>query len=188
MPLVVLEGPDKSGKTTQALLLHNRLLQEGFRVFSFREPGGTELGEKLREILFSEQVSPEVAATLLAASRRHLMDTKIMPALADKENVVILDRFYYSQLVYQQGAKFNYELATFSAMHYANDLRIGLLPVTEEVDTDTVIPGTPGAAEITKRYKELYEDYDFFCPRSTKVADIHEEVYEKFLSVWLTVK
>jgi dTMP kinase len=100
---VTFEGIDRSGKTTQAELLVEALGEEALGV---REPGGTEAGERVREILKDPAValSPEAEALLFAAARSELVAEVILPAL-DQGMVVVSDRFLDSSLAYQGGAR-----------------------------------------------------------------------------------
>jgi dTMP kinase len=98
---VTFEGIDGSGKTTQAELLAESLRGEGRRVVATREPGGTELGERIRELLLGgTPVSLWSEATLFAAARAQLVDEVIDPALRDGADVVC-DRYIDSSLAYQ---------------------------------------------------------------------------------------
>jgi dTMP kinase len=98
---VTFEGVDGSGKSTQARLLAERLRGEGRSVVLTREPGGTPLGEQVRELLLgSEHVAPWAEAALFAAARAQLVDEVIRPALARGDDVVS-DRYVDSSLAYQ---------------------------------------------------------------------------------------
>ncbi len=100
---LVLEGIDGSGKSTQAKLLAEYIQKElKKQVLVVREPGGTELGEKLRSILLdsSEDLAPETEMFLFMAARSHLARTRILPAL-NQGQVVLSDRFIWSSAVYQ---------------------------------------------------------------------------------------
>ena len=100
MPLVVIEGPQGSGKTTQAVVLQKTLIELGFTVKSMREPGTTQLGERIRDLVFSMDMSPTTAGLLFSASRRHMVETFVMQSLS-RDEVVILDCYWMSQYVYQ---------------------------------------------------------------------------------------
>ncbi len=98
---VSFEGPDGSGKTTQAELLREFLSKRGREVVATREPGGTELGERIRALLLDGgDVSPWAEAALFAAARAQLADAVIRPALARGADVVC-DRYVDSSLAYQ---------------------------------------------------------------------------------------
>ena len=99
--LVTFEGVDGSGKSTQADLLSDWLQKEGREVVTAREPGGTPLGESVRELLLDgEGMAPWTEAALFTAARAELVDRVIGPALAEGSDVVC-DRYLDSSLAYQ---------------------------------------------------------------------------------------
>lgn len=99
---ITLEGGDGSGKSTQAALLGEWLQALGRTVVRTREPGGTEVGVEIREIVLHHrgEVSPRAEALLYAADRAQHIATKVRPALARGE-VVIQDRYLDSSVAYQ---------------------------------------------------------------------------------------
>jgi dTMP kinase len=98
---ISLEGLDGSGKTTQARLLGARLAAEGVEVVITREPGGTPLGEEIRELLLhGGHVAPWAEAALYAASRAQHVEQLIRPAL-ERGATVICDRYVDSSVAYQ---------------------------------------------------------------------------------------
>jgi dTMP kinase len=98
---VTFEGLDGSGKTTQAELLAERLREDGRKVVATREPGGTALGEEIRDlVLHGGHVSPWAEALLYAASRAQHVEEVIRPAL-DRGAIVVCDRYVDSSLAYQ---------------------------------------------------------------------------------------
>jgi dTMP kinase len=103
----VLEGIDGAGKSTQLVLLAEALRARGRDVVTAREPGGTELGERLRALLLeadSVAVSPQAEVLLFAAARAELVAEVIRPAL-DAGRWVVCDRFVDSSLAYQGVAR-----------------------------------------------------------------------------------
>ena len=99
---LTLEGGDGSGKSTQSALLTEWLVARGETVVHAREPGGTELGLELREIILHRRgyMAPRAEALLYAADRAHNIATVVRPALARGE-VVIQDRYVDSSVAYQ---------------------------------------------------------------------------------------
>ena len=100
----VFEGIDGAGKSTQAALLAGALLKSGREVETYRDPGGTPLGENVREMLLDKSAYPDLSfaaeALLYAAARAQLVAGKIGPALA-LGRIVIGDRFGDSTIAYQ---------------------------------------------------------------------------------------
>lgn len=99
---VTFEGGDGSGKTTQAALLESWLRDQGRTVVRTREPGGTEVGELIREIVLHHRgdIAPRAEALLYAADRAHHVATLVRPAL-ERGEVVIQDRYLDSSVAYQ---------------------------------------------------------------------------------------
>lgn len=100
--LVVFEGAEGVGKSTQVDLLLRRLNDAGIAAVSFREPGGTAVGDQVRAILLQpgNEISPAAEALLFMASRAELCGRGIAPAIAAGK-IVVLDRFFLSTYAYQ---------------------------------------------------------------------------------------
>jgi len=104
---IVLEGPEGAGKSVQAARLAAALRQRGRDVVQTREPGGTVIGDEIREVLLRSRdcaMLPETEVLLLAASRAQLVRSTIRPALA-RGAVVICDRYVDSTYAYQGGGR-----------------------------------------------------------------------------------
>src|SRR5262245_290682 len=102
---VSFEGIDGCGKTTQAELLRARLEDDGVDVVLTREPGGTELGERIRDLLLhGGYVAPWAEALLYAASRAQHVEEVIRPAL-ERDAFVVCDRYVDSSVAYQGVAR-----------------------------------------------------------------------------------
>jgi dTMP kinase len=99
---ITLEGGDGSGKTTQAELLREWLSTEGRTVLRTREPGGTDVGVEIREIVLHHRgdIAPRAEALLYAADRAHHIATVVRPAL-ERGEIVIQDRYIDSSVAYQ---------------------------------------------------------------------------------------
>ncbi|HXW51319.1 MAG TPA: dTMP kinase [Candidatus Acidoferrales bacterium] len=135
---VTFEGIEGAGKTTQVRLLHEALEATTIPFVFTREPGGTPLGEKIRELLIDPlgQMSPEAEALLLSASRAELVDKVIEPALREGR-LVVCDRFWDATIAYQgYGRKLPIDalmqLTMFAARRLSPDLTF-LLDVPLEV-------------------------------------------------------
>lgn len=167
---LTLEGPEGSGKSTQGQRLAGRLNAAGYRCVLTREPGGTRMGESVRDILLHQHSPvPAADALLFNAARAQLAAEVIEPALARGE-IVICDRFGDSTLAYQgygagQPLDGLRRLAQFAVGDLAPDLTILIdLPVDEGLRRKQ------GGDEITRF--ELHVDLEF-----------HERVREGFLAL-----
>ncbi len=99
---IVLEGPDRCGKSTQAKMLYNQLVARGKEVILTREPGGTPTAEKIRQIVLEPglDVRPMAELLLYEASRAQHTQEKILPAL-EAGKIVICERYTMSTCAYQ---------------------------------------------------------------------------------------
>ena len=100
---ITLEGPDGSGKSTQRVLLRDYLLAKGYKLVSTREPGGTRISERIREILLNpeyKEMHPLTELLLFAAGRLQHTEEVITPALQGGE-IVISERYLDASTVYQ---------------------------------------------------------------------------------------
>jgi len=122
--LVTFEGVEGSGKSTQAARLVESLRADGLPALSIREPGGTKLGEAVREILLSVEHHDMAAwaeANLYTAARAQLLKEVIIPQMA-RGAIVVADRFVDSTFAYQ-GAGRGLEMAVLSAMQMVLKVR-----------------------------------------------------------------
>ncbi len=104
---ITMEGTDGAGKTTQIKLLEKYLTNKGFKVVCTREPGGTPISEKIREIIIDKnnsEMTDMTEALLYAASRAQHVNDVIIPTLKEG-GIVISDRFVDSSVVYQGFAR-----------------------------------------------------------------------------------
>jgi dTMP kinase len=99
---ITLEGGDGVGKSTQSSLLRSWLEEQGREVVLTREPGGSELGAEIREMVLHRRghIAPRAEALLYAADRAHHVETVVRPAL-DRGAVVLQDRYLDSSVAYQ---------------------------------------------------------------------------------------
>src|SRR6185436_12012017 len=92
---ITFEGPEGSGKSTQARLLYDRLLTRGYPVIPVREPGGTRIGDMIRRIVLDLQhteMAPTTETLLFSAARAQLVSQKIRPYL-EQGGIVLCDRY-----------------------------------------------------------------------------------------------
>ncbi|MFN6961031.1 MAG: dTMP kinase [Rhodocyclaceae bacterium] len=101
---ITLEGIDGAGKSTHLVWLVDFLRGRGHSVVQTREPGGTQLGEKLRELLLAEPMHLETEALLMFAARREHLERVIWPAL-ERGDWVVCDRFTDASFAYQGGGR-----------------------------------------------------------------------------------
>ena len=100
---ITLEGPEGSGKTSHIPTLVEYLREQGYTVFPTREPGGTSIGEQIREVLHSlknTEMNPRTETLLYQAARAQFVEEVIKPRLESGE-IVISDRYADSTLAYQ---------------------------------------------------------------------------------------
>ncbi len=101
---ITLEGVDGAGKSTHIPFIAELLKAKGYEVVLTREPGGTPLGEKLREVLLHQAMSPETETLLMFAARNEHLQQVILPALA-RGALVLSDRFTDASFAYQHGGR-----------------------------------------------------------------------------------
>jgi dTMP kinase len=168
---VTFEGLDGSGKSTQAELLRARLEGDGVDVVSTREPGGTELGEGVRElVLHGGHVGPWAEALLYVAARAQLVDEVIRPAL-ERGATVICDRYVDSSIAYQGVGR---ELGLERVLDLNLAAVGGLLPARTfllELDPSEV------PSRIQRHYDRLEREGDDFRARA---ASGYRDLAERF--------
>ena len=158
---ISFEGIDGVGKSTQIRLAEDYLRAKGKDVLCTLEPGGTELGQEIRNLLLHRKgdVAPRAEALLYAADRAHHVATKVRPAL-ESGKVVITDRFLDSSVAYQGAGRKLSAVEVRNISLWAVD---GLLPdLTVLVDLDPVIAAErrKGTGEAPDRLE--LEKIDFF--------------------------
>ena len=165
---IVLDGPDGCGKSTQVRLLAEALEQTGIETISLRDPGGTNIGEQIRQILLrndNQAMSVRCEALLYMASRAQLYEESIKPALAEGK-CVICDRWLSSTYAYQAvagkiGVDWLEQLATASLERSWPDLTI-IIDVPSEIGLQRVGPAPDRmeekSADFHQRVRQAFGD------------------------------
>lgn len=190
---VTLEGVDGAGKSTQHAWLVQHLRQRGLDVLATREPGGTPLGERLREMLLSQAMDIETEAMLMFAARREHLAQVIQPALA-RGTWVVCDRFVDATFAYQGGGR-GMPMARLRALadwvlgDFAPDLTL-LFDAPLEITMARLRAGTPHPdrfereqTEFFARVRQTYLDLAAAAPTRMRVIDANRSAAEVNLLV-----
>ncbi|MDQ6655703.1 MAG: dTMP kinase [Verrucomicrobiota bacterium] len=204
-PFITFEGSEGCGKSTQVQRLASRLEAGARRFLLTREPGGTPIGEKIRDLLQfapeSAAMQPETELLLFEASRSQLVREIIEPAL-QRGLIVIADRFFDSTTVYQGAARkldavIVEQLNSFAAGRCRPDLTLFL-----DVDVDTartrllrrVRPvGAPDRmeqepVEFYERVAAAYRDLAAREPERVRTIDASRSVEEMEAEIWRVLR
>ena len=166
---VTFEGPDGSGKSTQARLLAERLRREGYPVLESAEPGGTPIGQQIRRILpdpANRAMRPVTELLLMFAARAQNVEQWILPALAEGK-IVVSDRFTDSSIAYQGaghglGGETVLEVDRIACHGLAPDLTLCI-----DIDTET---GLQRAHSRNQQHEMRYEQQDIEFHRRVRSA------------------
>ncbi|MBR61377.1 MAG: dTMP kinase [Dehalococcoidia bacterium] len=173
--LITLEGGDGSGKSTQARLLSLALIDNGYKVTLLREPGGTKLGENLREILNDSQGNHTALTDmsqlyLFLAARTQLVAERIAPVLSKPNNVIVCDRYIDSTVAYQ-GYGFGFDIDFIKQANYnAIGNFMPNLTILIDCPIETSIARTLSRTEDVSRFE-------------TKPNDFHQRVRSGFIEL-----
>ncbi|WP_127792816.1 dTMP kinase [Agromyces sp. LHK192] len=168
---ITLEGGDGTGKSTQAELLREWLTAEGRTVVRTREPGGTDVGVEIRELVLHHRgdIDPRAEALLYAADRAHHVATLVRPAL-ERGEVVVQDRYLDSSVAYQGAGRVLDPAEVRSLSEWATG---GLLP-----DLTVLLDLDPGAAR-----SRLDAARTRFDRLEAEASEFHERVRRAFLGL-----
>lgn len=165
--LVTLEGPEGSGKSTLIRGLSAALESAGIEPVLLREPGGSPVGERIREILLDPglpELLPETELLLMVASRAQLARQMVRPAL-EQGRLVICDRYADASVAYQGGGRG----LPYDRVHALNDLAVdGLTP---DLTFLCLLPPEAGRARLGDRDPDRLE---------RESADFHSRVYAAY--------
>lgn len=170
---ITFEGPDGSGKSTIIKKVYEKLINDGFDIVLTREPGGTPVAEKIRDIILDNSnvaLDARTEALLYAASRRQHLVEKIRPALKEGK-IVLCDRFLDSSLAYQGGGR---------NLGVQNVLNINLF-ATENTYPDLTlffdIDPELGLKRVSQDKKRVADRLD------NENENFHEKVYSTFKEI-----
>ena len=168
---LTFEGGDGSGKSTQSALLTEWLAGEGRTVVHSREPGGTELGLELREIVLHRRghIAPRAEALLYAADRAHNVATVVRPAL-DRGDIVIQDRYLDSSVAYQGAGRVLDGDEVREVSLWATESLLPDLTILLDLDIET---GRARLDDARTRYDRL----------EAEAAEFHHRVREAYLAL-----
>ena len=187
---ITVEGTDGSGKTTQIQLMKQYLENRGYAVILTREPGGTQVSEKIRDLVLDKEnsdITPITEMILYAASRAQHVSQLIKPAL-EEGKVVICDRFVDSSYAYQ-GFGRNIDLRAIADVNrIAVDGIIPDITFFLDIDVETAIKRRVAATEADRIeqekldfHKNVYDGYkklSVLYPERIKTIDAQRTVEE----------
>lgn len=170
---ITFEGPDGSGKSTVIKKVYEKLINDGYPILLTREPGGTPIAEKIRNVILDNDntaLDARTEALLYAASRRQHLVEKIRPALKEGK-IVLCDRFLDSSLAYQGGGRH---------LGIENVLNVNLF-ATENTYPDLTlffnISPEEGLKRVSADKKRIADRLD------NENENFHHDVYNAFLKV-----
>lgn len=179
---ITLEGGDGSGKSTQAELLREWLALQGRSGLRTREPGGTEVGVEVREIVLHHRgdIAPRAEALLYAADRAHHIATVVRPAL-ERGDVVIQDRYIDSSVAYQGAGRVLDPEAVRGISEWASEGLRPDLTILLDIDADAARARLDAART---RYDRLEAEASAFHDRvRAAYLEIADAEPERFLVV-----
>lgn len=195
---IVFEGLDHSGKSTQVRLLSRKLIEKGYQLLKVREPGGTNISEKIRKIILDSkntEMHERTEALLFQASRAQLVNEKILPALKEGK-VVIADRYIFSSLAYQGGGRQISKDSLKSLCSFATNDLLPDFTFFTDISFETYTQRKKWSSrsldriekenasffkEVRKAYLDLVNEFENFCVVDANgvIEKIHLEICKK---------
>ena len=155
---ITLEGIDGAGKSTHHGWLVEFLRRQGKTVLATREPGGTPLGEKLRELLLHEPMHLETEALLMFAARREHLDKVIVPALA-RGDWVVSDRFTDASFAYQGGGRGLAKAKLLTLETWVQDTLQPDLTLLFDAPVDLAMKRLAGSGNAPDRFEQEHREF-----------------------------
>lgn len=166
---ITFEGIEGSGKSTQAKKLYEYLTNKNVKSYLTREPGGTQIGKKIREILLShwEEKFPPISELLLYEADRNIHIHNVIKPLLNDDYIVICDRFYDSTTAYQ---------------HYARGIDYNLVDFLNKTTVEGLKPDITFLLDlpVEEAFKRLNREKDRMESQGT---EFHKKVREGFLKI-----
>jgi dTMP kinase len=197
--LITFEGIDGSGKSTQIRLLCEKFDKLGIQYISVREPGGTTISEKIRDILLDKknlELSNTSESLLFLSARSQLVSEKIIPALQSNK-FVICDRYTDSTIAYQgYGRNLNVEMLTVLNNYATQNLHPELTFVLD-VDIETSIYRRKvtdddrmesSGIQFMKDIRDGYHQMAGKDPKRIKVLDGNMDPFKIFQKIWFELE
>ncbi len=195
---ITFEGPDGCGKTTVVDMIYKKLESLGYKVIKTREPGGTDISEKIRDLILdvnNDEMSPRCEALLYAASRAQHTEEKIVPYL-NKGYIVLCERYILSSYAYQgygrgllEGVVAINDFATAGirpdlTILLMGDYRVGLERKNEMGADRLELESTDFHKKVYKGYEEIakYEDVTVIDANS-ELETVFNNTLEKILEM-----
>ena len=196
--LLTFEGIDGSGKSTQIDLLEKKMHDINIPLSIVREPGGTEVSEKIREILLDKKnmsLSSVAESLLFIAARSQLMSEKVLPELK-KNKIVICDRFIDSTVAYQ-GYGRGLDVSYLEKLNYFGTFgRVPDLTIIIDIDPKHSIERRmdkehdrmeSSGFEFYSKVQKGYHKIACSEPDRCKMIDGHQSIEKVFALIWLCV-
>lgn len=192
--LIVFEGIDGAGKTTQAEILQAKLEKLGYNVVYYREPSQGKWGRKIkRKAKFADSLTPEEELSLFQKDREENVRKNLRPSL-EKREVVILDRYYFSTIAYQ-GAKgidpesirqMNEEFAVKPDLVFIMDIDAGqgLGRISNRGEKDMLFEREEYLAQVRRLFKSFHGKNIYHINAALPIEEISQKI-EKITLVFL---